>query len=96
MVEFPAEAGRRVLRCGPDGAVIGLQVSLDLGGVLRQVADLDGDDDQIVPSCARAYLSSKVIKDPTLKGYPGAPHGLVGTSVAGLVGMRRAAARKTR
>jgi non-heme chloroperoxidase len=37
-----------------------------------------GDDDQIVPIGASALLSSKLVKDSTLKVYPGAPHGLVG------------------
>ncbi len=40
---------------------------------------LHGDDDQIVPIGASALLSSKIIKDPTLKVYPGAPHGLTTT-----------------
>jgi non-heme chloroperoxidase len=38
-----------------------------------------GDDDQIVPIGASALLSSKLVKDSTLKVYPGGPHGLVGT-----------------
>jgi non-heme chloroperoxidase len=38
-----------------------------------------GDDDQIVPIGASAMLSSKLIKDATLKVYPGAPHGLTAT-----------------
>ncbi len=35
-----------------------------------------GDDDQIVPIGASALMSSKLVKDSTLKVYPGAPHGL--------------------
>jgi non-heme chloroperoxidase len=35
-----------------------------------------GDDDQIVPIGASANRSSKIIKDATLKVYPGAPHGI--------------------
>ena len=35
-----------------------------------------GDDDQIVPIGASALRSSKIIKDATLKLYPGAPHGI--------------------
>jgi non-heme chloroperoxidase len=35
-----------------------------------------GDDDQIVPIVAAAEKSSKIVKDATLKVYPGAPHGL--------------------
>ena len=37
---------------------------------------LHGDDDQIVPIGASALLSSKIVKDATLKVYPGAPHGM--------------------
>jgi non-heme chloroperoxidase len=39
-----------------------------------------GDDDQIVPIGASAMLSSKIVKDATLKVYPGAPHGLAQTT----------------
>jgi non-heme chloroperoxidase len=35
-----------------------------------------GDDDQIVPIADSALLSSKIVKNATLKIYPGAPHGL--------------------
>jgi non-heme chloroperoxidase len=35
-----------------------------------------GDDDQIVPIGASAMKSSEIVKDATLKVYPGAPHGL--------------------
>ncbi len=38
-----------------------------------------GDDDQIVPLVASALLSSKIVKDATLKIYKGAPHGLATT-----------------
>jgi non-heme chloroperoxidase len=38
-----------------------------------------GDDDQIVPIGDSALKSSKLIKDATLKIYPGAPHGLTAT-----------------
>ncbi|MCA1674950.1 MAG: alpha/beta hydrolase [Actinobacteria bacterium] len=37
-----------------------------------------GDDDQIVPIAASARRSAELVKDSTLKVYPGAPHGLVG------------------
>ncbi|MDB6032228.1 MAG: chloride peroxidase [Verrucomicrobiales bacterium] len=40
---------------------------------------LHGDDDQIVPIGASAMLSSKIIKDATLKVYKGAPHGMATT-----------------
>jgi non-heme chloroperoxidase len=40
---------------------------------------LHGDDDQIVPIGASALLSSKLIKDATLKVFKGAPHGMCTT-----------------
>jgi non-heme chloroperoxidase len=41
---------------------------------------IHGDDDQIVPIGASALLSSKIVKNATLKVYPGAPHGLAQTT----------------
>jgi len=38
-----------------------------------------GDDDQIVPIGVAAFQSSKIVKNATLKIYPGAPHGLLDT-----------------
>lgn len=40
---------------------------------------IHGEDDQIVPIAASAMLSSKLVRDATLKVYPGAPHGLTAT-----------------
>ncbi len=40
---------------------------------------LHGDDDQIVPIGASALLSSKLIRNATLKIYEGAPHGMCTT-----------------
>ena len=40
---------------------------------------LHGDDDQIVPIGASAMLSSKIVKNATLKVYTGAPHGMCTT-----------------
>ena len=40
---------------------------------------IHGDDDQIVPIGAAGLNSVKLIKDATLKIYPGAPHGLADT-----------------
>ena len=37
---------------------------------------LHGDDDQIVPIGAAALMSSKIVKNATLKVYPGFPHGM--------------------
>ncbi len=41
---------------------------------------LHGDDDQIVPIGAAALLSSKIVKNATLKVYPGFPHGMPTTN----------------
>jgi non-heme chloroperoxidase len=38
-----------------------------------------GDDDQIVPIGSAAIAASKLVKNSTLKIYPGAPHGLTDT-----------------
>ena len=40
---------------------------------------MHGDDDQIVPIGISAMLSSKLVKDATLKVYPGLPHGMCST-----------------
>jgi non-heme chloroperoxidase len=40
---------------------------------------LHGDADQIVPIGASGLLSAKLVKNPTLKVYPGAPHGMCTT-----------------
>src|SRR6516164_1722510 len=40
---------------------------------------IQGDDDQIVPIGASAMLSSKIVKNATLKVYKGAPHGMCTT-----------------
>ena len=37
-----------------------------------------GDDDQIVPIAAAALKTAELVKDGTLKVYPGAPHGIYG------------------
>jgi len=38
-----------------------------------------GDDDQVVPIDAAGRASAKLVKNSTLKEYPGAPHGLTDT-----------------
>jgi non-heme chloroperoxidase len=40
---------------------------------------LHGDDDQIVPYADAALLSAKLVKNATLKIYPGFPHGMATT-----------------
>ena len=37
-----------------------------------------GDDDQIVPIAAAALKTAELVKEGTLKVYPGAPHGIYG------------------
>ncbi|MFH8681806.1 alpha/beta fold hydrolase [Streptomyces lydicus] len=37
---------------------------------------IHGDDDQIVPLVAAGQKSAKLVRDSTLRVYPGAPHGL--------------------
>jgi len=37
---------------------------------------LHGDDDQIVPIAASAMHTAKLVKDATLKVYPGFSHGM--------------------
>ncbi|HEX3473198.1 MAG TPA: alpha/beta hydrolase [Silvibacterium sp.] len=37
---------------------------------------MHGDDDQIVPIGAAGLMSAKIVKDATLKVYPGYPHGM--------------------
>ena len=41
---------------------------------------LHGDDDQIVPIGASALMSAKLVKNSTLKVYPGFPHGMCATN----------------
>ena len=41
---------------------------------------LHGDDDQIVPIGAAALMSSKIVKNATLKVYPSFPHGMPTTN----------------
>ncbi len=37
---------------------------------------MHGDDDQIVPIAAAGPMSAKIVKNSTLKVYPGYPHGM--------------------
>ena len=54
-------------------------LTADLAKVDVPTLVLHGDDDQIVPIGASAMLSSKLVKNATLKIYPGAPHGMCTT-----------------
>jgi non-heme chloroperoxidase len=40
---------------------------------------MQGDDDQIVPYKGAALLQVKLLKNATLKLYPGFPHGMLTT-----------------
>jgi non-heme chloroperoxidase len=51
----------------------------DLKRIDVQTLFIHGDDDQIVPFADAAALASKIVKNATLKVYPGAPHGLCTT-----------------
>jgi non-heme chloroperoxidase len=51
----------------------------DLASIRVPVLILHGDDDQIVPIADSALLSAKLVKNGTLKVYPGLPHGMCTT-----------------
>jgi non-heme chloroperoxidase len=51
----------------------------DLKAIEVPVAVLHGDDDQVVPYADSAPLSAKLLKNGTLKTYPGYPHGMATT-----------------
>src|SRR5260370_24098272 len=54
--------------------------SEDLKKIDVRTLILHGDDDQIVPIADSALLSAKLVKNSTLKGYPGFPHGMCTTN----------------
>jgi non-heme chloroperoxidase len=41
---------------------------------------MHGDDDQIVPIVAAGLMSAKIVKNATLRVYPGFPHGMPTTN----------------
>ncbi|WP_038361051.1 alpha/beta hydrolase [Bosea sp. UNC402CLCol] len=51
----------------------------DLKAIAVPTLVLHGDDDQIVPIGASAHESIKLLKNGTLKVYPGYPHGMLTT-----------------
>lgn len=51
----------------------------DLKAISVPTLVLHGEDDQIVPIVASAPLSAKLLKNGTLKTYPGFPHGMLTT-----------------
>lgn len=54
----------------------------DLRAIQVPTLILHGDDDQIVPYAISALLSAKLLAQPTLKIYPGFPHGMATTHAA--------------
>jgi non-heme chloroperoxidase len=48
----------------------------DLRKIDIPVLVMHGDDDQIVPIGAAGLMSAKILKNATLKVYPGFPHGM--------------------
>jgi len=51
----------------------------DLKAISVPTLVMHGDDDQIVPIVAAAHKSIKLLKNGTLKVYPGFPHGMLTT-----------------
>jgi non-heme chloroperoxidase len=52
----------------------------DLKKIDIPVLVMHGDDDQIVPIAAAGLMSAKILKNATLKVYPGFPHGMPTTN----------------
>lgn len=52
----------------------------DLKKIEIPVLVMHGDDDQIVPIGAAGLLSVKILRNATLKVYPGFPHGMATTN----------------
>jgi non-heme chloroperoxidase len=52
----------------------------DLKKIDIPVLVMHGDDDQIVPIVAAGPLSARILKNATLKVYPGFPHGMPATN----------------
>ncbi|WP_421916744.1 alpha/beta fold hydrolase [Mesorhizobium sp.] len=51
----------------------------DLRKIDKPTLVIHGDGDQIVPIAAAGLKTARIVKDATLKVYPGAPHGLAET-----------------
>ena len=51
----------------------------DLKSISVPVLIMHGGDDQIVPIADSALLSAKLVRNATLKMYPGQPHGMCTT-----------------
>jgi pimeloyl-ACP methyl ester carboxylesterase len=70
---------RIVLVAEYDGGISETDLTEDLKKIDVPTLVMHGDDDQIVPIGASALLSSKIIKNATLKVIKGAPHGMCTT-----------------
>jgi non-heme chloroperoxidase len=57
----------------------GVDYTPDLKKIDVPTLIVHGDDDQIVPIADSSMLTAKIVKNPTLKVYKGAPHGLATT-----------------
>ncbi|QYD72722.1 alpha/beta hydrolase [Paraburkholderia edwinii] len=76
-------------RQGMSGGIVGHYACIKEFSEVDYTADLQkidvptlilhGDDDQIVPIDAAGRMSAKIVKNATLKVYPGAPHGMCST-----------------
>jgi non-heme chloroperoxidase len=51
----------------------------DLKKITVPTLVMHGDDDQIVPYADSGPLTAKLVKNATLKTYPGFPHGMITT-----------------
>ncbi|MGX8014347.1 alpha/beta fold hydrolase (plasmid) [Mesorhizobium sp. ORM8.1] len=51
----------------------------DLKAIEQPTLVMHGEDDQIVPIAASGLLSAKILRNATLKTYPGFPHGMATT-----------------
>ena len=61
-------------------ANLAAKIPEDLKKIDIPVLVMHGDDDQIVPIAAAGLLSAKLLKNATLKVYPGFPHGMPATN----------------
>ncbi len=54
----------------------------DLKKITVPVLVMHGDDDQVVPYAGSGPLSAELVRNGTLKTYPGFPHGMPTTQAA--------------
>jgi non-heme chloroperoxidase len=61
-------------------ANLAAKIPEDLKKMDIPVLVMHGDDDQIVPIAAAGLMSAKILRNATLKVYPGFPHGMPATN----------------